>query len=301
MSDAFTLRDISLAVESGQALAVVGTNGAGKTTLIRLVAGLLAPSEGQIRICGESPRNWGRVSQHLGYVQQSKELPDGVSVRTYLQHQLRLRRAALKRYTELVHRAGLVQFEDQEVRTLSGGNQRKLHIICAVAHQPDLLVLDEPTAGLDPTAQETVLGLLGELKKEGVAIVFASHHKSELEALADSVTVLHQGRQILGTSLTHLLAGDAPASLILEANTHEEIGALQRWAANLPSLKTSVRRVCATDDGVLVELINPHDRYALTDLVSAASLDGLTLRLAKLSTPSLADVIAQLVQRDGSE
>ena len=301
VSDTFSLKGISLSLGRGDGLAVVGTNGAGKTTLIRLVAGLLEPSVGRIRICGTSPRSWSRASQHLGYVQQAKELPDGVSVRTYLQHQLHLRRAAPERYGELIKRARLSDFETQEVRTLSGGNQRKLHIISAVAHQPDLLVLDEPTVGLDPTAQETVLNLLQELKREGVSIVFASHHRQELVALADSVAVLHQGRQIFDASLADMLRGNETTTLNLEAFVRQETPALQDWAAKLPGITSLVEEAVPTDTGVSIKLVDPRYKQALVEIVIAANAAGLSLRSATVSTPSLADFISQLIQRGQKE
>ena len=215
VSPDFALRSLTFSVNAGEGVAIIGTNGAGKTTLIRLVAGLLRPSGGEVRVCGTPPRRWGQVGRHIGYVQQAKDLPDGVSVETYVKHQLKLRRADPGRYEELIALADLERYRHQYVRSLSGGSQRKLHVICAVAHRPDLLILDEPTTGLDPTARETLLELLGSLKKDGVGVLFASHHRDELVALADSVVVLHQGRQIKDASLDAVTRWGERSSLIL--------------------------------------------------------------------------------------
>jgi ABC-2 type transport system ATP-binding protein len=278
-------------------VAIIGTNGAGKTTLIRLVAGLLRPSGGEVRICGTPPRRWGQVGRHIGYVQQAKDLPDGVSVETYVKHQLKLRRADPGRYEELIALAELEQYRHQYVRSLSGGSQRKLHVICAVAHRPDLLILDEPTTGLDPTARETLLELLGSLKKEGVGVLFASHHRDELVALADSVVVLHQGRQIQDASLDAVTRWGERSSLILEAFTESHLARLHDWAGQEAQAGGPVRAVRSADQGVRLDLSDGDHQGTLAEVVARAHAAGLALRSASYFQPTLADVVRSIVDQ----
>ncbi|MFG3661572.1 ABC transporter ATP-binding protein [Streptomyces sp. NPDC047706] len=297
VSPDFALRSLTFSVDAGEGVAIIGTNGAGKTTLIRLVAGLLRPTGGEVRICGTPPRRWGQVGRHIGYVQQAKDLPDGVSVETYVKHQLKLRRADPGRYEELVTLAGLQQYRHQYVRSLSGGSQRKLHVICAVAHRPDLLILDEPTTGLDPTARETLLELLGSLKKDGVGVLFASHHRDELVALADSVVVLHQGRQIKDASLDAVTRWGERSSLILEAFTDAHLARLHEWAGQEARTSGLVRAVRTVDQGVRLDLSDGDHQGTLAGLVARAHAAGLALRSASYFQPTLADVVRSIVDQ----
>ncbi|MER5573443.1 ABC transporter ATP-binding protein [Streptomyces massasporeus] len=297
VSPDFALRSLTFSVNAGEGVAIIGTNGAGKTTLIRLVAGLLRPSGGEVRICGTPPRRWGQVGRHIGYVQQAKDLPDGVSVETYVKHQLKLRRADPGRYEELIALADLERYRHQYVRSLSGGSQRKLHVICAVAHRPDLLILDEPTTGLDPTARETLLELLGSLKKDGVGVLFASHHRDELVALADSVVVLHQGRQIKDASLDAVTRWGERSSLILEAFTESHLERLQDWAGQEARAGGPIRSVRTADQGVRLDLSDGDHQGTLAEVVARAHAAGLALRSASYFQPTLADVVRSIVDQ----
>jgi ABC-2 type transport system ATP-binding protein len=297
VSPDFALRSLTFSVDAGEGVAIIGTNGAGKTTLIRLVAGLLRPSGGEVRICGTPPRRWGQVGRHIGYVQQAKDLPDGVSVETYVKHQLKLRRADPGRYEELIALADLERYRHQYVRSLSGGSQRKLHVICAVAHRPDLLILDEPTTGLDPTARETLLELLGSLKKDGVGVLFASHHRDELVALADSVVVLHQGRQIKDASLDAVTRWGERSSLILEAFTDEHLARLHDWAGQEAQAGGPIRSVRTVDQGVRLDLADGDHQGTLAEVVARAHAAGLALRSASYFQPTLADVVRSIVDQ----
>ncbi|MEV5103900.1 ABC transporter ATP-binding protein [Streptomyces massasporeus] len=297
VSPDFALRSLTFSVNAGEGVAIIGTNGAGKTTLIRLVAGLLRPSGGEVRICGTPPRRWGQVGRHIGYVQQAKDLPDGVSVETYVKHQLKLRRADPGRYEELIALADLERYRHQYVRSLSGGSQRKLHVICAVAHRPDLLILDEPTTGLDPTARETLLELLGSLKKDGVGVLFASHHRDELLALADSVVVLHQGRQIRDASLDAVTRWGERSSLILEAFTESHLERLQDWAGQEAQAGGLIRAVRTADQGVRLDLADGDHEGTLAEVVARAHAAGLALRSASYFQPTLADVVRSIVDQ----
>ncbi|MFE2061709.1 ABC transporter ATP-binding protein [Streptomyces sp. NPDC059467] len=297
VSPDFALRGVDFSVAAGEGVAIIGTNGAGKTTLIRLVAGLLRPAAGEVRICGTSPRRWGQVSRHIGYVQQAKDLPDGVTVETYVKHQLKLRRADPGRYEELIALADLEQYRHQYVRSLSGGSQRKLHVICAVAHRPDLLILDEPTTGLDPTARETLLELLRSLKKDGVGVLFASHHRDELIALADSVVVLHQGRQVEDASLDAVTRWGERSSLILEAFSEAHLAPLHVWAEQQATTRGLIRAVHTVEHGVKLDLPDGDHQNTLAAMVARAHAAGLPLRSASYFQPTLADVVRSIVDQ----
>lgn len=296
VSPEFALQGVDFAVNAGEGVAIIGSNGAGKTTLIRLVAGLLKPQAGDVTICGTSARRWGKVSHHVGYVQQSKELPDGVSVETYLRHQLRLRRADPSRLEELLTLADLADHADQYVRTLSGGSQRKLHIITAVAHRPDLLILDEPTTGLDPHAQQTLLSLLANLKRDGVAILFSSHHRLELDALADSVVVVHRGRQVKDASLADVYRAAGNPRLSLEAFPDTDPAQVHHWAEQALTTHPLVHALHRTRTGADVELTDGDHPHALGAVTALAHASSITLRAASYNQPTLADIVRTIAE-----
>ncbi len=299
VSPEFGLRDIDFDVDAGEGVAIIGSNGAGKTTLIRLVAGLLKPRAGEVRVCGTDARRWGRVSGHLGYVQQSKELPDGVTVEAYVRHQLRLHRAEPARLGELLALAELESCAGQSVRTLSGGSQRKLHIITAVAHRPDLLILDEPTAGLDAAARQTLLHMLAGLKKDGVAVLYASHHRQELEALADSVVVLHRGRQAKDASLEDIARSAGNPRLVLESHPDADPGPLQEWSEGLLLSHEGVQAVHPTRTGAAIELHDGEHPEALGEIVARAHAGGIRLRAAFYNRATLAEIVRTIAQHQG--
>lgn len=298
VSPEFGLRDIDFDVDAGEGVAIIGSNGAGKTTLIRLVAGLLKPRAGEVSV-RHRRRRWGRVSGHLGYVQQSKELPDGVTVEAYVRHQLRLHRAEPARLGELLALAELESYAGQYVRTLSGGSQRKLHIITAVAHRPDLLILDEPTAGLDAAARQTLLHMLAGLKKDGVAVLYASHHRQELEALADSVVVLHRGRQAKDASLEDIARSAGNPRLVLESHPDADPGPLQEWSEGLLLSHEGVQAVHPTRTGAAIELHDGEHPEALGEIVALAHAGGIRLRAAFYNRATLAEIVRTIAQHQG--
>lgn len=298
VTPSFGLRSIDLSVLAGEGLAIIGTNGAGKTTLIRLIAGLVRPDSGSVIICGLSSARWSKASRHLGYVQQSKELPDDVTVGTYLSHQLQLRRAQSGRYEDLVALAGLAEYQDVPVRRLSGGNQRKLHVLSAIAHQPDLLVLDEPTSGLDPAARDTLLQFIRTLKTGGMGVVFASHHLEELQALADNVLVLHEGRQLRNVPLAALTQAGRRTRLELhpyEPRTGRDL--LWMWAAQRGTRLEFVDAAEHTDEGVRLRLRDGSPREALHRVASLAGADGVPLRSIAYYKPTLAEIVRDVVRQ----
>lgn len=289
VSPAFRLEDISLRLTRGQGLALVGGNGAGKSTLLRILAGLTRPDRGELWLRGTSLGRSGQVGTQVGFVQQFKGLPDDLTVGDYVRHQFRLRRAGLDRYQELLRLAGLERFEDTRATDLSGGNQRKVHILCAVAHAPDLLVLDEPTSGLDAPTREALLRFIQGLKTRGMSLVVATHHLEEVRALAEHVLVLRDGRQMCTTSVDALLAGAAHEHC-LELQIQSPGVDAARLAALLGNLRVEggPDRVCVycTED----------EADPLPHVVALLARHGIRLNSIRRHEPTLAEIVAQAGQ-----
>ncbi|HZB77590.1 MAG TPA: ABC transporter ATP-binding protein [Solirubrobacteraceae bacterium] len=187
------LRDVSFTLAPGATVAVFGANGAGKSTLLRILAGLLTPHAGSARVLGAAlPREAWKVRGRIGLLAHEPLLYRDLSVRENLRFHARLHGVAPGRAAELVDRVGLAGRDDDPVRTLSRGMTQRAAICRAVLHEPDLLLLDEPLANLDPGAADAVAPLLA-----GPARVLISHDAEQGLAAADWVLGLRGGRQAI--------------------------------------------------------------------------------------------------------
>jgi heme exporter protein A len=190
------LREITFALPAGATVAVFGANGAGKTTLLRIVAGLLRPHAGSARVLGaELPREAHRARGRIGLLGHEPMLYRDLTVRENLRFHARLHRVAHARIEELVAQVGLAGRADDPVRTLSRGMTQRAAICRTVLHSPELLLLDEPLANLDPGGADAVAPLIG--RGSGRARVLISHDAELGLAEADHVLGLRAGRQAI--------------------------------------------------------------------------------------------------------
>lgn len=199
--DRVALGGLSLKLQPSQWVALLGPNGAGKSTLFQVLTGLFAPDEGEIRL-GELSlrRDAAAVLARVGVVFQQMSLDLDLSVRRNLLfhadlHGLR-RAPALQRMQTLAGSLGLQADLDRPVRELSGGNRRKVELVRALMHEPAVLLMDEPTVGLDPQSRRDLLAAIAlDVRTRGTCVLWATHLVEEAAA-ADRVLVLHQGRML---------------------------------------------------------------------------------------------------------
>jgi heme exporter protein A len=201
------LREISFALPAGATVAVFGANGAGKTTLLRILAGLLRPHAGRAAVLGaELPREAYRARGRIGLLGHEPMLYRDLSVRENLRFHARLHRVGFGRAEELVAQVGLAARADDPVRTLSRGMAQRAAICRAVLHAPELLLLDEPLANLDPGGASAVAPLIG--REAGVARVLISHDAEQGLAEADHVLGLRAGRQAIWSPAARVALAD---------------------------------------------------------------------------------------------
>jgi heme exporter protein A len=187
------LRGITLSVDAGQTLAVLGRNGAGKSTLLRILATLLRPHEGQARLFGESlPRGGWKVRGRLGLLGHEPLLYRDLTGRENLIYHARLHKVAGDRVEQVLVAVGMEQRAEDPVRSLSRGMVQRLTVARAVLHEPQLLLLDEPRSNLDPAAEELVEPLIG--RSSGRTRVLTSHDPQAALAEADIVLALSGGK-----------------------------------------------------------------------------------------------------------
>lgn len=200
------VKDVSFTLNEGETVALVGHNGAGKTTIVKLLLGLIRPSEGSVKVLGEDPAKGDfSVRQRLGYLPESVAFHMALTGRETLAFYARLKRVDLSCIPELLDRVGLaVEAADRPVRTYSKGMRQRLGLAQALLGRPRVLLLDEPTSGLDPALRRRFYDLLDELRAFGTTILLSSHALTELEDRADRVLIVNQGVKIADGTLENL-------------------------------------------------------------------------------------------------
>ncbi len=176
---------------------LVGPNGSGKTTLMNLVTGLLKPTQGRIRILGISPDEPEAIFQNLGYCSQFDSFPRGATAREFIEFYLRVHGYTKQETAEMTHQAlervSLVEAADRKVSAFSKGMRQRVRLAQSIAHNPSVLVLDEPLNGLDPMARAEIIRLFRSLADAGMYLVISSHILHEVDMMSDSVVLLHNG------------------------------------------------------------------------------------------------------------
>ena len=223
------LDSVSLSLPRGAVYGLVGANGAGKTTLIRHILGLLRAESGSVRVFGLDPvADPVGVLSRMGYLSEENDLPGWMRV----DELLRYTRAFYPRWDDLYAEELRRAFDldaSAQIKTLSKGQKARAGLLIALAHRPELLVLDEPSSGLDPIVRRDILGaVIRTIADEGRTVLFSSHLLDEVEEVADHVTMLDHGRIVLSAALAelrsaHRTKGQMPS---LEEIFHSRVGTL---------------------------------------------------------------------------
>ncbi|MFN8105917.1 MAG: ABC transporter ATP-binding protein [Acidimicrobiia bacterium] len=274
--------DLSFVVDAGAVFALLGPNGAGKTTTVETLEGYRSPDAGTVRVLGLDPVEEGpALKQRMGLMLQSGGIYNGARVDEIVQ----LFCSFYDRAADPDELISLVDLEDSRrvtFRRLSGGQQRRLALAVALAGTPDVVFLDEPTAGMDPRARQTTYQIVRDLRARGVTVLLTTHLLDEAEALADSVGILDKGRLVALGSPSELMAShggirfgalaglgldDVPAQLghVVEVRagqylaeveaTPERVAALAAWAASRNVLLGYVRSGSRSLEDLFLELV----------------------------------------------
>lgn len=190
------LREIDLEIAPGECVALIGHNGAGKTTLIKLILGLAQPTSGSISVMGYGPNTVGFASQRkdIGFLPEQVNFHGSLTGRQTLAFYARLKGVSHQNLDDLFQQVDLVEAAERRVATYSKGMRQRLGLAQALLGSPRVLILDEPTTGLDPESRARVYSIIEGKKADGVAILLSSHALTELEARADRVAILDKGR-----------------------------------------------------------------------------------------------------------
>lgn len=198
--------EVSLSIGAGEIVGLLGPNGAGKSTLLRLLLDLARPTSGSVRVLGMDPRQFApEIHRRLGFVPAEPALPSDLTGAGYLDFVTRLAgHQSSSRRQELAERLDIDMH--RPLRELSTGNYQKVALVAALSHTPELIVLDEPTRGLDPIVQREFNGLLAEERRRGATVLLSSHSLSVVEQVVDRVCILRNGSLVADDRLDRLKA-----------------------------------------------------------------------------------------------
>ena len=287
---------LSLEVARGESFALVGPDGAGKTTTIRLLCGIMDPDEGRAEVLGfDTVKESEPLKELIGYMPQRFGLYDDLTVAeniAFYADIYRVPKAERRvRVPELLSFSNLAPFQDRLAANLSGGMRQKLGLVCALIHTPQLLILDEPTFGVDPVSRREFWHILHELLRTGMTIFLSTAYMDEAER-AHRVGLMHRGR---------LLVADAPGAIkatfegeLLEVRT-DNLRAARRVLSALPE----VRQVLAVGDRLMTTVARREE--ALAPMSAALETAGVgDVRIAP-AEPALEELFVQIVRREEGE
>ncbi len=291
------LRGLNLQIPKGKLYGLLGPNGAGKSTTLRIICTLLEPDSGEVLVAGRnallSPR---MVRQQVGYVAQEVAIDKILTGKELLQLQgdlYHLKRSFKEqKISELVERLDMGDWIDRRCGSYSGGMKRRLDLATGLLHNPSLLILDEPTVGLDIESRSVIWGLLKELRNQGTSILLSSHYLEEVDALADEMAIIDCGRVIASgspESLKKKLGGDRVVLRVREFSDDEE--------------SLLVRSILKNIEGVYEVVINKSQGFSLNLVVESEDVlprlrehlneENFEVFALSHSRPSLDDVYLQ--------
>ena len=289
------LKGVSLQIQEGEILALLGPNGAGKTTLISTVCGITTPTSGKVSVGGHDILADYRAARSLiGLVPQEINLEPFERVRNTVKFSRGLfgKPADPALIESILRQLSLWDKKDAQIRELSGGMKRRVLIAKALAHEPRVLFLDEPTAGVDVELRKDMWSIVERLKAEGVTIILTTHYIEEAEAIADRVGVIAKGELLLVEDKTRLMARMGKKEL--EVQLTEPI-------TEIPAaLQSEALRLGADGQSLIYTYDTRGQRTGITKLLSEVAAAGLVLRDVVTRQSSLEDIFVDLVKEDAA-
>jgi ABC-2 type transport system ATP-binding protein len=284
--------DISFDIAAGETFGLLGPNGAGKTTTISMIAGLLTPDTGSVTVAGVSmERSPVEAKRFIGLVPQDLAIYPDLSARANLDYFGRLqglRGAELRgRIGEVLELIGLADRAKEPSKKFSGGMRRRLNIGIGLLHRPTLLILDEPTVGVDPQSRNSILESIETLSVAGMAVLYTTHYMEEAERLCDRIAIVDDGRLQAEGTRDQLIELTGGADTIRLVGT----GALEAGAAAVEQVP-AVQRV-VRDHGALILTVH-NAPAAIAPIVNTATGAGLSLSDVEISRPDLESVFLHL-------
>ena len=287
------LKGISLQVKRGEILALLGPNGAGKTTLISTICGITKPSSGSVSIDGyDISKNFRDARKLVGLVPQDITLEPFEKVMNTIKFSRGLfgKKKDDALIEKILDKLSLWEKRDSRIMELSGGMKRRVLIAKALSHEPRLLFLDEPSAGVDVELRQSMWNVVADLKKDGVTIILTTHYIEEAEAIADRVGIINKGELLLIEDKASLMNRLGQKVLKID---------LQKSLKKLPK-ELDKKSVKLSDDGMSLTYVydTKQKRTGITKLLSDLSNSGINLRDIQTDQSSLEEIFVNLVREN---
>ncbi|HPO07319.1 MAG TPA: ATP-binding cassette domain-containing protein [bacterium] len=283
--DTVALDHVTFSLNGGEIFGLLGPNGAGKTTLMRILVGILGPDEGQIRIASGERK---RLKERIGYLPEERGLYPKMKVGEFLQYCARMKGVPKPSLPEMIRRGlervGLAGQEEKKIGELSKGNQQRVQLLITLIHQPDILILDEPFAGLDPIGADKMRDILTEEAQRGATVIISTHRMEDAERLCRSIALIHRGKLIRWGVLDEIKKSEGRNQLIVEYSGDAEM------AGTAPGI-LSVKK-----DGSILYLEIEDDSFIpgiLRDLSAKTDLYGV-----RKAEQTLHDIFVHLVENE---
>jgi len=291
------VKNVSFSVQKGESFGLLGPNGAGKTTTIQMISGLFPPSSGTIDIAGiDMVRQPKQGQALLGIVPQEIALYQTMSARenlTFWGRMYGLRGNHLqKRINEVLEIIGLTDRAREKVETFSGGMKRRVNIGAAILHKPELLIMDEPTVGIDPQSHSHILETVKQLNAEGMTVIYTSHYMEEVEYLCEKIGIMDQGEFITSGTISELRETIGDRSRIVMNFSK---------ALNLENIKTILSPSIPEKDLSLnhdeLAIFHKEPQKVLSELIQSVTGAGFEITSVEVVEPNLESVFLHLTGR----
>ena len=280
------VHDLSFAVSSGEVLGLIGPNGAGKTTTIRMMMDIIQPDAGHVTIFGEIPSE--ATKGRLGYLPEERGLYRKLSVIETISYLACLKgmdpRTIEEKADALLERTGMLANKKKRIEELSKGMSQIIQLIVTIVHDPELVILDEPFAGLDPVNTERVKQLLLDLRERGKAVILSTHQMNQVEAVCDRILMVNDGRSVLYGALDEIRAEHRGHAVLVESD------------AEIPQVAGVVEKRTHKDHVELVLDAASTPQQTLEALVQA----GVPIERFEVATPSLNEIFLRIVGGDAN-
>ena len=286
------LAGVSLAIAPGEILGLLGPNGAGKSTLVKSVAGRVHPDSGEVRILGSVPSSSASRAA-VGYVPQEIALYPTLSSRENLSAFGRYQGLAGEELESAIPRvlawAGLAERAGERSDRLSGGMRRRLNIAAGTIHRPRVLLLDEPTVGVDPQSRERIYAMIGELKADGVSLLYTTHYMEEAERLCDRIAIIDNGRIIALGTKDELVRATLGTREMLAIEAERDVPEPLRR-------RLEARGAAVVENRAQISIAEPAREIA--EVLEEFRRDGVAVRDLTLKTATLEAVFLQLTGKE---
>jgi ABC-2 type transport system ATP-binding protein len=298
--DLVAVGGVSFEAKPGEIFGLLGPNGAGKSTTIGCISGLYAPTSGRVRLLGHDVvAEPVKSRRRLGVVPQELALYEDLPARTNLEFWGSMYGLGGKelgrRVDEVLTLIGLLDRAGDVVSQFSGGMKRRLNIGCALVHQPEVLLLDEPTVGVDPQSRERLLDMVREQAAAGTCVLYTTHYMEEAEALCDRLAIIDHGEIIAAGTLDELHRLHGERDLLRLAGRFDP-PAIHAWAAGLPGDWAGLEVVAVEEESLTLAV--PRASSRLPALFAGLAEAGAQIRETTLGRPSLESLFIKLTGKE---